>query len=183
MATSRYADELAVLKALQPGELHPLASAFTADHGVRWFEYTVTADYIEDAATDLDAERLDLPPGSPVLRRHLVKYVTGDPVQLQESVIPLPLVAGSPVADPERQPWPGGTLAELYSVGLVVSRVAEDARARTPSTGERVALGMAAAGPVLEIVRIFYVADRPVECSTAIVEAARNVLRYETELS
>jgi DNA-binding GntR family transcriptional regulator len=58
----------------------------------------------------------------------------------------------------------------------------EEARARPPSTAERKALDMVAAGPVLEIVRVFHVADRPVEFSTAVVPAARTLLRFETSL-
>jgi len=187
MATSRYADELTRLRQLDDLDMpHPLTSAFVADHGVEWDAYRVAADYAEDAATDVDAERLELGAGAPVLRRQLVKFVAGAPVQLQESVIPLELVAGTPVADPGRQPWPGGTIAELYSVGLVVTRVVEEARARTPSTAERRSLELEAAGPVWDIVRVFFAAagelERPVEVSTVVCPAARTVLRYETEL-
>jgi GntR family transcriptional regulator len=186
MATSRYADELARLRALGDAE-HPLTSAFTEDHNIEWEQYKVDSRYIEDAATPEDAERLELPEGSPVLRRQLVKLVSDEPVQIQESVIPLELVEGTPVADPERQPWPGGTIAELYSVGLVVTRVVEEARARTPATAERSKLEMEAAGPVWQITRIFYVesdgGERPAEASTVIAPAARLVLRFETDLT
>jgi hypothetical protein len=45
---------------------------------------------------------------------------------------------------------------------------------------------MEAAGPVWDIVRIFYVGDngaeRPAEASTVIAPAARLVLRFETDL-
>jgi GntR family transcriptional regulator len=185
MATSRYADELARLRDLGDAE-HALTSAFTEDHNIEWEQYKVDSRYIEDAATAEDAERLDLPEGSPVLRRQLLKLVSGEPVQIQESVIPLELVEGTPVADPERQPWPGGTIAELFSVGLVVTRVVEEARARTPAPAERSKLDMEAAGPVWQITRIFYVRDddgeRPAEASTVIAPAARLVLRFETDL-
>jgi GntR family transcriptional regulator len=185
MATSRYRDELARLRALDGGE-HPLTSAFIEDHNIAWESYHVEPTYAEDAATREDAERLDIAEGSPVLRRQLVKWAAEDVVQTQESVIPLDLVAGTPVVDPERQPWPGGTIAELFSVGLIVSRVVEEARARTPTPAERRTLQMEAAGPVWEITRIFFVRDngdeRPGEVSTVITPAARLILRYETDL-
>jgi GntR family transcriptional regulator len=180
MATSRYADELRVLQA---GGEHPLASAFTADHNIGWDAYTVEAEYTEGAATDADADRLDLTPGAAVLRRELVKYVAGSPAQIQVSVLPLELVSGTPVADPDRQPWPGGTIAELYSIGLVVTRVVEEAQARIPDITERRTLEMEAAGPVWDIVRIFYVGARPTEVSTVVCPARGHVLRYETDLS
>jgi GntR family transcriptional regulator len=184
MATSRYADELARLRALDGGE-HPLTSAFTEDHAVVWDRHRIEAAYVRDAATADDAARLDIVEGTAVLRRQLVKYVAGQPVQIQDSVIPLDLVDDTPVTDPARQPWPGGTIAELFSVGLVVVRVVEEATARTPTTAERKTLEMAA-GPVLSVVRIFYAdvngEERPVEASTVVVPASRVVLRFETDL-
>jgi GntR family transcriptional regulator len=199
MATSRYRDELEILRKLDGGE-HPLTSAFVVDHGVGWDEHQIEAVYIKDIATAEDAERLDVAEGSPVLRRQLVKIVAGEPVQVQESVLPLPLVEDTPVEDPSRQPWPGGTIAELHSIRhpdrknarLVVTRVVEEASTRTPTTAERKTLQMEAAGRVWEIIRTFYAAfyvadepigpERPVEASTVVAPAARMRLRFETDL-
>jgi GntR family transcriptional regulator len=122
-----------------------------------------------------------------VLRRRLIKYIGSEPVQLQTSVLPLRLVAGTPVADPARQPWPGGTVAELWSIGLAATRVVEEAQARMPSSDERRKLEMSA-GPVLEVTRTFWVADEigaegPAEASVVVVPAARMILRFDTTLS
>lgn len=183
MATDRYAAEIAILRNLQPGDPHPETSAFTKDHGVDWAAYSVQADYAEDTATPEDARRLEVAVGTAVLRRQLLKIVRTHPVQLQESVIPLELVAGTPVADPGRQPWPGGTIAELWSVGLVVTGVVEEAKSRTPTAAERRALDMAAPGPVFDIVRTFLIGDdRPVEVSTVVCPAAGVTLQWETRL-
>jgi GntR family transcriptional regulator len=185
MSTSRYRDELEILRKLD-GDEHPLTSAFVEDHGVGWTEHEIEATYTKDTATADDAGRLDIAEGSPVLRRQLVKIVAGEPVQVQESVLPLPLVEDTPVEDPSRQPWPGGTLAELYSVGLIATRVTEEARARTPTTAERKSLEIQAPGPILEVTRVFHAdvdgAERPVEASTVIVPAARMRLKFETSL-
>jgi GntR family transcriptional regulator len=186
MSTSRYQRELEILRKLDGGE-HPLTSAFVQDHGVDWEDHRIEViSYAEDAATEEDARRLDIAPGSAVLRRQLIKYVADQPVQLQESTLPLHLVVDTPVADPARQPWPGGTLAELFSVDLIATKVVEEATARTPSTAERRQLEMEAAGPVLIIVRTFFAdvegAEQPVETSVVTVPAARMILRYETDL-
>lgn len=186
VSTARYAEELALLRKLD-GAPHPLMSAFTQDHAAKWENHRVEAvSYAEDVATAEDAARLDVAEDSPVLRRQLIKYVADQAVQLQESTIPLSLVEGTPVTDPERQPWPGGTIAELFSVGLTVTRVVEEARARTPTTAERRQLEMQAAGPVLVVVRTFFAdvddVERPVEVSTVTVPAARLILRFETDL-
>lgn len=180
MATGRYADELGILR--EGGE-HPLSSAFTREHGVEWADYTVGTDYRETPAGDVPGDALNLPPAAVVLRRHLIKYVAGDPVQLQTSYMPAELVGGTPIADPTRQPWPGGTIAELYSVGLVVTRVVEEAHARVATGDERRALDLSGQATVLEVVRTFYAGTRPVEVSVAVVPAAGSVLRYETNLT
>jgi len=180
MATSRYRDELRLLKS---GKEHPLTSAFVTDHDVDWDAYAMDARYIEDRATDGDAHRLRIKPGAPVLRRHFVKYVNKKPVQLQESVIPWKLVKGTPVADPTQQPWPGGTIAELFSLGLLVTRIVEDAHARFPRDEERRDLDMEAIGPVWEVNRTFLAGDQPVETSDVIMTATHNVMHWETDLS
>lgn len=186
MATTRYADELAILRGLDDVAKHPESSAFTADHRIGWDAYEVFADYAEDQATAADAEHLDIPQGTAVLRRQLVKYAAGTPVQVQESVMPLALVADTAVADSANQPWPGGTIAELYSIGLVVCRVTEEVRARTASVAERRQLEMEAAGPVFDIVRVFFVeqdgGERPAEASTVVAPAAGLVIGFETRL-
>ena len=178
MSTQRYQEALDLIRANDGA--HPLSSAFTADHGVDWAQHNVVARYAEGPVLPEFAARLELPPDVPVLVRDLIKQVRGTTVQLQTSVIPLELVAGTPVADPDRQPWPGGTIAELYSVGLVVSRVLEEVLVRQPTARERQVLNMDVAGPVGEITRVFYAGERPVECSVAVIEAASYILSFET---
>jgi GntR family transcriptional regulator len=182
LSTERYLHELALLRNLAPGEPHPDESGFTNDHGASWDAYTVQAKYVEDVASEADARLLEVAPGTPVLRRQLTKYLSDKPVQLQRSVILLDLVAGSPVADPDRQPWPGGTIAELWSVGQVVAHVREEASARTATPDERRLLELGAE-PVLDIVRVFSTAERPVEASRVVLPARGVVLRWETDLS
>ncbi|MFC5268490.1 GntR family transcriptional regulator [Kribbella qitaiheensis] len=175
----RYAKELRRLKS---GEPHPLTSAFTEDHGITWAEYTVEMVVAKEHATAEDARRLLVPEGTDILRRRFTKYAKGEPVELQRSAIPWELAGETPVASPGKQPWPGGTIAELYSLGLEVTKVTHDAKARTPRDEERRALGMETPGPVFDMVRVFWVGDRPVEASRVIAPGERNVLHYEVEL-
>lgn len=180
MSTARYQEAMDLLRAT--GGKHPESSAFTTDHGVEWQEHTVLASYAEAPATPDEAKWLGLAPDTLVLRRDLTKQVKGETVQLQTSVIPLSIVSGTPVADPDRQPWPGGVIAELYSVGLQVTRVLEEAGVRQPTARERQALGMDAAGPVAEITRVFYVNNRAVEYSVAVIEAMGYRLSFDTAI-
>lgn len=184
--SGRYAAELRILQA---GGEHPQASAFTRDYGIDWHEQTYDVRFAEDRATPADAERLQLAVGDAVLRRRMVKYVQGRPVQIQESVLPMGLVAGTPVADPDNQPWPGGTLAELWSLGLMREadgrKVIEEVQARLPRPDERRDLDIDpdAMVPVATILRTFIDRHRPVAVTVDVADAAQSVLVYETDLS
>jgi GntR family transcriptional regulator len=46
--------------------------------------------------------------------------------------MPWELVAGTPVADPANEPWPGGTPAQVASLGHPLTRVEESVKARMP---------------------------------------------------
>jgi GntR family transcriptional regulator len=181
MSTARYQEAMDLLRVT--GGQHPESSAFTTDHGVEWQQHTVLASYAEGPATPDETRWLNLPEDAMVLRRDLIKQVKGETVQLQVSVIPLEIVAGTPVADPDRQPWPGGVIAELYSVGLEVTRVLEEVGVRQPTARERQLLGMDAAGPVAEVTRVFYVDNHPVEYSVAVIEAMGYRLSFDTTIT
>lgn len=179
MDASRYLRELEILRA---GGEHPLTSAFTEDHDITWDEYRCDTEVAKEAATAEDARRLRVPVGTQLLRRRFVKYARGVPLQLQRSAIPWDIAGDTPVADVGRQPWPGGTIAELFSLGYEVTKVSEETIARQPRDEERKALALQTAGPVFDIVRVFWVGERPVEASRVIAPGDRNRLHYEVEL-
>lgn len=176
---SRYLDELRILKA---GGDHPLRSAFTEDHGITWAEYTCKTDVSQEPATNEDAKRLHVPVGESLLRRRFLKSGRGVPLQIQRSAIPWTLAGETPLANPGQQPWPGGTIAELFSLGLEVTKVSEAVKSRLPRDDERRALRLETPGPVFDIVRVFWVGEKPVEASRVIAPAERNILHYEVEL-
>ena len=180
MAAARYVEELEVLRR---GGDHPLQSAFTAEHGIGWQDYSVEVEVAKEPATAEDARRLRVPEGTDILRRRFVKYVKGRPVQLQRSAIPWDIAGNTPVADVGRQPWPGGTIAELHSLGLTATWVEEEVRTRSPRDEERRALRMETAAPVFDVVRVFLVGDRPVEASRVIVPGPEYVLHYGVDLT
>lgn len=183
MNTRRYHDEYARLRAGQPPE-----TAFVADNDATWEQYSLDPiQYSEETATELDRHYLLLSKAAKVQRRRMVKRIGDTPLQIQRSAVPLKLAKGTLLADPKVQPYAGGTLAELFDVGLIPdgSRlvVVEEAHARMPNTRERQLLEMALTGPVWDIVRTFKVDGNPVEVSRVIAPTARLVLVYETELS
>lgn len=162
-------------------------SAFTEEHAVDWSTYQPDVQIAQEPATERDAELLGLKPGDPVLRREFVKYdAEGVPVQIQRSTMPWDLAGGTPVAEAGRQPWPAGTVGELFSLGVNLSvrgRATEAITARNPTDDERRRLQMETPGPVLDIVRVFYDGERAVEASRVIAPAARTTLVYETALN
>lgn len=179
MNTARYAEELALLRSGKP---HPMTSAFTREFNVRWRDCTVDAHYETRPANDFEQDHLKLATGTDVLERQLTKFIKGHPVQLQKSWIPLDLVRDTAVMDPERQPWPGGTLAELHAVGITVEHVVEEAWARIPDPDVRGRLQLRPSQPVLEVLRVFSAEGRPVEFSITQLPALGVRLRYETDL-
>jgi GntR family transcriptional regulator len=183
MSTQRYHLELARLRAGQPPE-----TAFVTDHEATWDDYTLDpVEYSEEPASDNDRHYLGLSKAARVMRRRMVKRIDGEPIQIQRSAVPLKLAKGTLLADPKRQPYPGGTLAELHDAGLIPAgaslRVIEEAHSRNPNTRERQLLELAVPGPVWDIVRTIKVDGVPVEVSRVIAPAARIVLVYETDLS
>jgi GntR family transcriptional regulator len=182
--TQRYAAELARLRAGGREE----TAAFVTDHGADWDDYTVDPiEYEEQDANDADAHYLGIKKGTTVMRRRMVKRINGEPLQIQRSTVYAGLARGTVLADPTVQPYPGGTLAELYDAGLIPDgstlTVTEEARGHMPNTTERRLLQMETTGPVWNIVRVFSVDGVPVEVSRVIAPMARIVLRYETTLS
>lgn len=180
MEASRYIEELEVLRR---GGTHPKQSAFTAEHGIGWDDYAVDVEIAKEPATAEDARRLRVPEGTDILRRRFTKYVKGRPVQLQRSAIPWDIAGDTPVAEVGRQPWPGGTIAELHSLGLTATWVEEEVRTRSARDEERRALRMETAAPVFDVVRVFLVGDRPVEASRVIVPGPEYVLHYGVDLT
>lgn len=140
--TSRYQAELDLL---DTGGEHPNTSAFAAEFGVDWSAYTIDTDYSRDKAGPADAERLAVPEGTPVFRRRFLKLVNGQPQQLQRSTIPADVARGTILEDERVQPYPGGTIAELFAAGHRVTSVVEEAWARMPTGDERRALQIQAA--------------------------------------
>lgn len=174
---SRFVREI---RRLKEGGEHPDTSAFIEEHNAPWSSYTVDVDYRKTKANPADAEFLEIEISTPVQRRLVVKYLDDEPVQIQRSTVPFSIAEGTILADPDSQPYPGGTLAELWEAGYKCTEVRERIRSRMPTAEERDQLQMVNPEPVFDITRIFYDAELPVEASRVIVSAATNELSYRT---
>jgi GntR family transcriptional regulator len=179
-ALERYA--LDTQQALERYTADPRTS-FTEDHAIGWPDYRLTTRYAEVTADEELAALFGADPGIPLLRRHFVFYARSEPQQLSVNYLPLALVAGTPVADPAREPWPGGTLAQLAFLGRPVSRVEEAVSARMPSPSEVQTLRVAPGVPVFAILRRLISGQEVLEvCRHIVIPADRVVLEYGIDL-
>jgi GntR family transcriptional regulator len=178
VASERYRRTLERLRT-EGQQLRPFETSFTRDQRIGWNEYRLDKEFHEVPATTDVAELLELEPETLVLARHFVFFAEDQPQQMSVSYLPLDIVGGTPVADPANEPWPGGTIAQLDTLGLTVSRIEESVRARMPTPDERRTLHIAQGVPVMTVTRRMLAEDRPVEAAVDIVMPAdRFVLDY-----
>ena len=167
-------------------ETRPLvtpATSFTKDQRISWEEYRLDKAYAKVRADGELASLFELRPGIPLLRRHFVFFARGDPQQISINYLPWDFVAGTPVADPGREPWPGGTPAQLAYLGHPATRVEEAVRSRMPTPEEIETLRLAAGVPVLAVTRRMLSGERVLEvCRDIVIPADRVVLDYAIDL-
>ncbi|WNI16895.1 GntR family transcriptional regulator [Actinacidiphila sp. ITFR-21] len=151
----------------QPG---PPQTAFTRDQGIGWSEYRLDKRFERvRAGADL-AALFECEVGEALLARHFVFYDSDEPTQMSTSYVRWSDVAGTPVADPINEPWPGGTRAQLAHIGIRVTRITETFTTGMPTEKEATVLRIGGAVPVLRFTRRHLAADgRVVEVAHPIV--------------
>lgn len=181
MDSRRYLRQLNPLRA---GKTLPNQSAFTLDHGAEWDDLTISpCEFTEGRATKVEAQCLGVRVGTKVLRRFMVKRLHDQPLEIVRSVILWKTAEGTDLADPSKQPVPGGIVAELFWAGQDPTLARIKAEGRAPTADERTLLQMQTADWVYKIERVFTVDGVPVEVSWTIAPQAQNVLYFEVDLS
>lgn len=135
------------------------ATPFTVDQGTEWSEYHLGKRFERLTATEELAALFETEPGEQLLARHFVFHDKGVPSQMSTSYVRWSDVAGTPIADPINEPWPGGTIAQLATVGVVVARVEESFSAAMPTGTEVETLAIGPGIPVLRWTRRMFTAD------------------------
>ncbi|MGA4989826.1 GntR family transcriptional regulator [Nonomuraea bangladeshensis] len=151
-------------------------TSFTAERGLAWQDYQLDRVYTWIEADARLAELFGVEPGTRVLERRFVFYDNGRPSQMSRPCLLASDVEGTPVADPDREPWPGGTFAQLRSIGIVVDDVTESVSARMPTKEEADTLNIGKGVPVFAIVRRLLAQGRVVEVADPIVIPADQVI-------
>lgn len=158
-------------------------TTFTRDQRITWHEYRLDKEFDRTHAGPDLAGLFELPVGTELLRRRFVFYARGEPQQIAVNFLPWSLVGHTPVADPAREPWPGGTMAQLDYLGHPPTRVEESVRSRMPTPEEAETLRMSAGVPVLAITRRLISGDDVMEvCRDIVLPADRVILDYSIDL-
>ncbi|MDW5328647.1 UTRA domain-containing protein [Plantactinospora sp. KLBMP9567] len=178
LGSDRYRREL---EQVRSGEL---GTSFTADQQIGWSDYRLDREFREVPADRATAELFDVAPGTMLLERRFVFRSQGVPQQMSTSCLLLDMVVDTPVADPDREPWPGGNTAQLHSLGITITGVRERVRSRMPVREETEALRIPGGVPVVTITRQTYAGEQVVEVATDIVIPADRVeLDYWIDLT
>ncbi|MDG4756885.1 GntR family transcriptional regulator [Micromonospora sp. WMMD710] len=177
LASERYRKEL---EQVRSGEL---GTSFTADQQVEWSAYSLDRSYVEVPATDPMAKLFGVEQGTMLLERHFLFRTHGVPQQMSVSSLLLDMVAGTPVADPKNEPWPGGNTSQLYSLGHTVTGIRERPRWRMPTPDEIESLQIPGGVHVVVITRQTYVGERVVEVAHIVRRADLVDLDYWIDLT
>jgi GntR family transcriptional regulator len=121
-----------------------------------------------------------------LLRRayEMTERDTGRRLSWSISYIPKSLIEGNDdLLDESKEPWPGGHLHQLYTVGIEVDRFVRSVIAVSPSTGDRQRWGMESGVPLIYVrSRSIDIEGRVVELSDAAYPADRTEILFEERL-
>lgn len=136
----------------------------------------IAVDRVE-AGAEL-AEQFGVAEGTALLRRSR-RYVVDDrPVQQATSFLPLDLVEGTRITEPDT--GPGGVLARLAELGQTPADFSETLTSRMPTPEEVTELEMPPGTPVLSITRRAMTEQgRVVDVTHMLLDASCHVLRYD----
>jgi GntR family transcriptional regulator len=156
------------------------ATSFTRDAGIEWQQYRLDKAFRWIEADERLADLFGVEAGTRLLERNFVFYAADAPAQMSRSCLLASDVEGTPVADPRNEPWPGGNVGQLRTLGIEVDReIHESVSARLPTAEEARILNIGSGAPVLAITRRMTSQGRVVEVADPIViPADRAVLDY-----
>jgi GntR family transcriptional regulator len=140
---------------------------------------TIPAD--QDLA---DAFAIDT--GTPLLRRvYRTRSIREDaPLSLSCSYLVRERLEANPdLLRVDREPWPGGTQHQLYTIGIELDRIVDEIQARPPSPDEAESLGLGPGVSVLVIRKTSYATDGTVaEVADVVLPGDRTQLVFTTKL-
>ncbi|WP_329121030.1 GntR family transcriptional regulator [Streptomyces sp. NBC_01465] len=147
------------------------STPYTRDQDIGWSEYRLDKRFEKVRADAELAALFESEIGERLLARHFVFYDNDEPTQMSTSYVRWSDVAGTPVADPIHEPWPGGTRAQMASLGINVTRITESFTCAMPTDAEAATLRIGTGVPVLRYTR------RHLADTGRVVEVAHPIVR------
>lgn len=142
---------------------------------------TLVPDGVQVECLQADADvatALEIEEGEYVWRRNRRYLLDGVPLMRSTAFIPDDLAHGTRITQVDT--GPGGTYKQLEEAGHKPVKFREDLRCRKATSGEVEDLGIAAAAPVVELVRYARdAADRVVEINRMVLDASKYLFRYD----
>ncbi len=169
-----------------PAEARQTASVVEYDSGLQHKDLDESAVYDSiPANTDL-ATRFRIPPGTKILRRVYEHrpHLEPCPLSLITSYQPWEQASRNPeLLDAANEPWPGGTIHQLSTVGIEVMKFVDEISTRPPTLDEAQTLNLPDGTAVFVIRKVAYdAADNVVDITDAILPGDRTELVYEISL-
>ncbi|MEV4199430.1 GntR family transcriptional regulator [Micromonospora globbae] len=156
------------------------------DTGLAVDDLKFHAEYSWVEADQDMASALNVPVGTPLLRR---VYWTSSrhedaPLSISYSFLPYDLVSANPdLLDESKEPWPGGTQHQLYTLGIELDRIDDEIRARPPSPDEAELLDIDPGVSVLTVRKTSIdTTGRVVEVADVVLPGDRTELVYSNKL-
>ncbi|MFB7274584.1 GntR family transcriptional regulator [Streptomyces sp. NPDC056244] len=173
-------------RAREPVELRERTGATEHDTGLGVDDLVFYAAYRETTASKDIAEALGVPAGTPLVERtYRTRYAAENaPFNLVTSYLVRSLVESNPdLLDETKEPWPGGTQNQLYTVGIEVGRIEELVSARPPTPEEAEELELPPGTSVLVLRKTtFDINDRVVDVSDVTLPGDRTEMLFTTAL-
>lgn len=171
---------------LRPASERKVKGAIELTAGIPIEDVHSTHKYSFIPANEELAREFSIDPGTELVRRayEMVRRDNGQRVSWSISYIPKFLIESNPrLLDENEEPWQGGHLHQLYTVGIEVDRFVRTLIAVEPSTGDRQKWGMESGVPLIYVrSRSVDINDRVVELSDAAYPADRTEISFVERL-
>lgn len=93
-------------------------SRFAEEHKVAWSDFQLERVYDRDVPAPAEIARaLNIPAGTPMVRRRWIHAHDGVPLRIAWSFLQQDIFGDSILCDMNEQPWKGGTIAQLRHLG------------------------------------------------------------------
>ncbi|WP_344077529.1 GntR family transcriptional regulator [Streptomyces crystallinus] len=173
-------------RAREPETTRLRTGATEHDTGLTVNDLVFQASYREVKADQELAEAFGVPEGTLLLQRgYRTRYSAETaPFSLVTSYLVHDLVVGNPdLLDESKEPWPGGTMNQLFTIGIELGRIEERVTARPPTPEEAEELELPAGTAVVLLRKTSYdIHEQPVEVSYVTVPGDRTELIFNTPL-